>query len=185
MSVFNQAELKDKMNKSIEALQKDFSGLRTGRASVSLLDSITVDAYGAKSPLNAIGSVGVPESRMLTVQVWDGGLVTSVEKAIRESGLGLNPMAEGQLIRIPVPALSEERRVELKKVASQYAEKTRISLRNIRRDMMDELKKKEKDKEISQDEHKRANDEVQKQTDESIKQVDALLKHKEEEIMQV
>lgn len=185
MSGFNKAEAQQKMDKSLEVLQKKFGGLRTGRASVNLLDSIVVDAYGAKTPLNGVGSVSVPESRMLSVQVWDMNLVSSVEKAIRDSGLGLNPQTEGQLIRLPVPALSEERRKELQKIASQYAEEARMSIRDIRRDFMDSLKRQEKDKEISQDEHKRGSEEVQKITDEFVKKINEQLKHKEEEIMQV
>jgi ribosome recycling factor len=185
MSGFNKIESQQKMDKTLEVLAKEFSGLRTGRASVNLLDSIVVDAYGARTPLNGVGSISVPESRMLSVQVWDANLVKSVEKAIRDSGLGLNPQTEGQLIRLPVPALSEERRKELQKVASQYAEKSRVSIRNIRREVMDDLKRQEKDKEISQDEHKKASEEVQKLTDEFIKKIDEQLKHKEEEIMQV
>ncbi|MFC1672831.1 ribosome recycling factor [Pseudomonadota bacterium] len=173
------------MDGAVEALHKEFSGLRTGRASTSLLDTITVDAYGAAMPLNQVGTVGVPEPRMLTVQVWDKGMVKSVEKAIMDSGLGLNPQADGQLVRIPIPPLNEERRKELAKVAGKYTEEARIAVRNVRRHAMDELKKAEKDNEISEDEMHQYSDEVQKLTDGSIGKIDEALSHKEEEIMQV
>lgn len=173
-------DLKRRMEGAIEALKKEFSGLRAGRASTSLLDAVVVEVYGAKMPLNQVGSVSVPESRLLTVQVWDASNTASVEKAIRNSGLGLNPMAEGSLIRIPLPELNEERRTELSKVASKYAESARISIRNIRRDGMDAI-----DKDISEDDQKRQSDEVQKLTDGYIKQVDDLQSDKEKDIMAV
>ena len=178
-------DLVRRMDGAIEVLKKEFAGLRTGRASIHLLDPVTVDAYGAQMPIDQVGTVGTPEARMLTVQVWDRGLVKSVEKAIRDAGLGLNPMADGQLIRIPIPALNEERRQELTKVASKYAEQAKVSVRNVRRDGMDTLKKLEKDGDISQDEHKRHADEVQSLTDQHIKKIDEMLEVKEKEIMQV
>ncbi|HEY9080701.1 ribosome recycling factor [Magnetovibrio sp.] len=173
------------MEGAIEVLHKEFSGLRTGRASTSLLDPVTVEAYGQAMPLNQVGTVGVPEPRMLTVQVWDKGMVKAVEKAIMDAGLGLNPQADGQLVRIPIPPLNEERRKELAKVAGKYAEETRVSVRNVRRHGMDELKKLEKDGAISEDELHQYSDEIQKMTDASVAKVDHALAHKEEEIMQV
>lgn len=178
-------DTKRRMEGAIEALHKEFSGLRTGRASTGLLDTITVDAYGQAMPLNQVGTVGVPEPRMLTVQVWDKGMVKSVEKAIMDSGLGLNPQADGQLVRIPIPPLNEERRKELAKVAGKYTEDARIAVRNVRRHAMDELKKAEKDGDISEDAQRQYADEVQKMTDNSVKQIDDSLSNKEAEIMQV
>ena len=174
-----------RMNGAIEALKREFGGLRTGRASTALLDPITVDAYGSKMPLNQVGTVGVPEPRLLTVQVWDKAMVSAVEKAIRESDLGLNPSSDGQLVRIPIPELSEERRRELTKVAGRYAEQAKIAVRNVRRDGMDALKKMERDGEISQDDQKILADDVQKATDDHVKQIDELAAAKEKEIMQV
>lgn len=182
---YDQADLKRRMDGAVDNLHKEFGGLRTGRASVSLLDPVMVDAYGSKMPLNQVGTVSVPESRMLSVQVWDAGLAKAAEKAIRDAGLGLNPQPEGTLIRIPIPDLNEERRQELSKVASKYAENARISVRNVRRDGMDALKKMEKDGEISEDDHKRMSDEVQKLTDEKIQKIDKMLSDKEQDIMQV
>lgn len=173
------------MDGAIEALHKEFSGLRTGRAATSLLEPVMVDAYGSKMPLNQVGTVGAPEPRMLTVQVWDKGLVKSVEKAIRDANLGLNPAADGTLVRVPIPALSEERRKELIKIAHRYAEETRIAIRNIRRTGMDELKKLEKDHKISEDEHRTHSKEVQTLTDAEIKKVDEILAHKEADVMHV
>lgn len=175
-------DIKNRMDGSIESLRTDFSGLRAGRASTSLLDSVVVEVYGAKMPLNQVGSVSVPESRLLTVQVWDTSNTSAVEKAIRNSGLGLNPMAEGSLIRIPMPELTEERRAELSKVAGKYAENARIAIRNVRRDGMDQIKA---DKDLPEDEAKRQSDEVQKITDEHIKKVDDMLAEKEKDIMAV
>ena len=174
-----------RMQGAVEALAKEFGGLRTGRASISLLEPIVVDAYGTQMPMNQVGTIGVPEPRMLTVQVWDRSLVKAVEKAILESGLGLNPSADGQLVRVPIPVLSEERRVELTKVAGKYAEEARIAVRNVRRHAMDTLKKAEKDGEISEDEHRDFSEKVQTLTDEHIKKVDETLSAKEAEIMQV
>ncbi|HEX9446817.1 MAG TPA: ribosome recycling factor [Dongiaceae bacterium] len=174
-----------RMDSSIEALRKEFAGLRTGRASAHLLDQVTVNAYGSTMPLNQVGNVNVPEPRMITVQVWDRGLVSAVEKGIRDSGLGLNPASDGQLVRVPIPELSQERRTELAKIAHKYAEQARIAVRNIRRDAMDQLKKQEKDGDISQDEHRGLSEQVQKLTDEHIKRIDESLAGKEKEILQV
>jgi ribosome recycling factor len=173
------------MEGAVEVLHKEFTGLRTGRASVSLLEPVMVDAYGSSMPLNQVASVSVPESRMLSVQVWDKTMVKAVEKAIREAGLGLNPAADGTLVRVPIPALNEERRTELTKVAGKYAEQARISVRNVRRDGMDQLKKWEKDGDISQDVLHSEEKEVQKLTDQVIAEIDEALSHKEQEIMQV
>lgn len=183
-----QPDLKDiqrRMRGAVEVLRQEFAGLRTGRASVSLVEPVTVEAYGAQMALNQVASVSVPEPRMLTVQVWDNGMVKAVEKAIREAGLGLNPQTEGNVIRLPIPDLSEERRHELTKVAAKYAEQARISIRNVRRDGMDLLKRLEKDGEISQDEHRRFEKDIQKMTDDAIAEVDQALGVKEKEIMQV
>lgn len=174
-----------RMDGSIEALRKEFAGLRTGRASAHLLDQVTVMAYGSAMPINQVGNVNVPEPRMITVQVWDKGLVSAVEKGIRDSGLGLNPASDGQLVRVPIPELSQERRTELAKIAHKYAEQARIAVRNVRRDAMDQLKKQEKDGDISQDEHRGLSDQVQKLTDEHIKRIDDALAGKEKEILQV
>lgn len=176
---------KDRMDKSVAALKEEFASLRTGRASASLLDQIHVDAYGSTVPITQVGAVNVPEPRMISVNVWDRGLVVAVEKAIRNSGLGLNPLVDGQNLRIPIPPLTEERRKEIAKIASKYAEHQRVAIRNIRRDANDDLKKAEKDGAISQDELKRMETEVQKLTDEAIKRVDEALKIKEQEIMHV
>ena len=178
-------ELKRRMDGAIEALKREFAGLRTGRASTGLLEPIVVDAYGAQMPISQVGTIGVPEARMLSVQVWDRQLVSAVDKAIRESDLGLNPVIDGQLLRIPIPPLTEERRQELTKVAARYAEQARVAVRNVRRDGMESLKKMEKDGEISQDEHHARSDDIQKITDEHVKLVDELLSHKDSEIMQV
>ena len=182
---FNLADLKKRMAGAVTVLKNEFTGLRTGRASASLLDPITVMSYGAAMPLNQVANVSVPESRMLSVQVWDKSLVEAVEKAIRDSNLGLNPMTEGTTMRIPLPELNEERRKELSKVASQYAEQAKISVRNVRRDGMDILKAQEKDSNISKDEHRKFSDEVQAATDKEVKEIDDLLVQKEKEIMTV
>lgn len=178
-------DLKRRMEGALEALKREFGGLRTGRASTSLLENIQVDCYGAAMPLNQVASVSVPEPRLLTVQVWDNGNVKATEKAIQDAELGLNPQTEGNLIRVPIPELSEERREEMTKVAAKYAEQGRIAVRNVRRDGMDSLKKLEKDGDISQDEQRARGDDIQKMTDDCIKQVDELLESKEQEIMQV
>ncbi|HWU78998.1 MAG TPA: ribosome recycling factor [Caulobacter sp.] len=176
---------RDRMDKAIVALKEEFSSLRTGRASASLLDQIMVDAYGSTTPLNAVASVSVPEPRQINVSVWDRGVVVAVEKAIRASSLGLNPVVEGQNLRIPLPPPTEERRKELSKLAGKYAEQQKIAVRNVRRDANDDLKKAEKDGAIAEDERKKMETEVQKMTDEAIKRVDEALKIKEQEIMQV
>lgn len=173
------------MNGAMDVFRKELAGLRTGRASVSLLEPIHVDAYGNAMPLNQVGTVGVPEPRLLTVQVWDKSLVKAVEKAIREANLGLNPMVDGQLIRVPVPSLTEERRKELIKVAHKYAEQARVAVRNVRRDGMDALKHLEKDGKVTEDEHRKRGDEIQKLTDEYIKKVDEALATKEKDIAHV
>ena len=179
------ADIERRMNGAVEALKREFAGLRTGRASAALLEPITVDAYGSKMPLNQVGTVGVPEPRMLTVQVWDTGLVGAVEKSIRDSGLGLNPQTEGNLVRVPIPELTEERRVELTKIANKYAEQARVAVRNVRRDGMDTLKRMEKDGEISQDDQRQWSQDIQKLTDETVSTIDAALTTKDQEIMQV
>ena len=179
------ADLGKRMDSALEVLRKELQGLRTGRASASLLEPIVVEAYGSEMPLTQVGTVNVPEPRMLTVQVWDRGLVKAVEKAIRNSNLGLNPSVDGQLLRVPLPELTQERRNELVKVAHKYAEQTRIAVRNVRRDGMDQLKRMEKDGDISQDEHKQWSDEVQKLTDKHIDAINQLLEHKEKDILQV
>ena len=178
-------DIKRRMGGALDALDREFNGLRTGRASANLLEPLTVEAYGSQMPINQVGTVNVAEARLLTVQVWDQQLVKAVEKAIIESELGLNPQTEGNLIRIPIPDLSEERRVELKKVAGRYAEQGKVAVRNVRRDGMDTLKQMERDGEISQDDQKSQADEIQKMTDEHITLIDESLATKEAEIMQV
>lgn len=178
-------DIEHKMERAVEVLATDFSGLRTGRASTSLLDSIQVNAYGSQTPLNQVGSVSVPESRMLSIQVWDKTNVKAVEKAIVESGLGLNPASDGTLVRVPIPPLTEERRLELAKVAKKYAEDARIVVRNIRRNAMDDLKKMEKAGEIPQDALHDYSDEVQTLTDKYVSKIDEALSSKEAEIVQI
>jgi ribosome recycling factor len=178
-------ELEKRMQGAMDALKKEFAGLRTGRASVNLLDPVMVEAYGQRMPLNQVGTVSAPEARLLAVNVWDKGLVTPTAKAIRDAGLGLNPQPDGQMIRIPLPELTSERRAELAKLGHKYAEGARIAVRNIRRDGMDALKKAEKDHNISEDEHRQKADEVQKLTDRYVKQVDETLAAKEKEIKTV
>lgn len=187
MSDFNtiKNDTKNRMDKTIETLKNDFSGLRAGRAHISLLDGIMVEAYGSMTPLSQVGTVSVPDARTLSVSVWDRGLAKAVEKSIRESDLGLNPASDGQLIRIPIPPLSEERRKELLKVAGKYSEQNKVAIRNIRRDALDEIKKLKKDNAISEDDEKRFEGEVQKLTDEAVKKIDDLLAQKEKDIMQV
>ena len=179
------ADLERRMDGALTSLAKEFQGLRTGRASTQLLDSVVVEAYGASMPLNQIATVSVPEPRMLSVQVWDKENTKIVEKAIRESNLGLNPQVDGQLLRIPLPDLSEERRQELSKIAAKYAENAKIAVRNVRRDGMDTTKKMEKDGDISQDDRHIYDEEIQTITDKSINGIDELLSSKEVEIMQV
>lgn len=179
------AELRRRMEGALKTLQNEFAGLRTGRASTSLLEPIQVEAYGSMMPLTGVASLSAPEPRLLTVQVWDKSMVKAVEKAINEANLGLNPAADGQLIRVPIPQLSEDRRKELQKVAGKYSEGARVAIRNIRRDGNDHYKKEEKDGKISKDELQRKEGDVQKLTDEFIKKVDELLALKEKEIMVV
>ncbi len=174
-----------RMDGAIAALKHEFNGLRTGRASANLLDPVMVEAYGATTPITQVAAVNVPEPRLISVQVWDKGVVGAVDKAIRSAGLGLNPVVDGQTLRIPIPPLTGERRTELAKLAGKYAETARVAVRNVRRDAMDHLKKAEKDHDISEDEHKKLADEVQKTTDAHVKSIDEALKHKEDEIMQV
>lgn len=187
MSDFNtiKNDTQIRMDKTIESLKADFGSLRAGRAHVSLLDGIMVEAYGSPTPLAQVGTVSVPDARTLSVSIWDRGLAKAVEKAIMESDLGLNPASDGQLIRIPIPPLSEERRKELTKVAGKYSENSKVAVRNIRRDAMDEIKKLKKDNAISEDDEKRFENEVQKLTDEAIKKIDTLLASKEKDILQV
>jgi ribosome recycling factor len=176
-------DLKRRMHGAVEVLKHDLGGLRTGRASTALLDPIHVEVYGASMPLNQVATVSVPEARMLSVQVWDRSNVQPVEKAIRNAGLGINPIVDGQLIRLPIPELTEERRKELAKLVGQYAEKARVAVRNVRRDGMDHLKSDEKKHEISEDERKRLEHEVQKLTDDTIKEIDDAAAAKEKEIL--
>ena len=178
-------DVKTRMDKSVENLKSEFGGLRAGRAHVSLLDGIMADAYGSMTPLSQVGTVSVPDARTLSISVWDKGIAKSVEKAIMESDLGLNPMSDGQLIRIPIPPLSEERRKELVKIASKYAEAAKIAVRNVRRDGIDGVKKLKKDNLISEDDEKRYENEVQKLTDEAVKKIDEMLSGKEKDITQV
>lgn len=187
MSDFNEIknDTKTRMDKTIESLKADFGGLRAGRAHASLLDGIMVEAYGSMTPLSQVGTVSVPDARTLSVSVWDRGLAKTVEKALRESDLGLNPASDGQLIRIPIPPLSEERRKELVKIAGKYSEQNKVAVRNIRRDALDEIKKLKKDNQISEDEEKRFENEIQKLTDEAIKKIDEAFASKEKDIMQV
>ncbi len=179
------ADLQRRMEGALTSMKSDFSGLRTGHASANILDPIVVDAYGQKMPINQIGTVSVPEPRMISVQVWDKAMVIAVEKAIRESSLGLNPITDGTNIRLPMPELNEERRKEIVKIAHQYAEQARVAIRHVRRDGMEAAKKAEKDGDIGQDEARVLSDQVQKSTDDAITQVDTLLEAKETEVMQV
>ncbi len=183
MAKYDKADLERRMKGAVESLRSDLSGLRTGRANVALLDPITVTVYGANTPLNQVATVSAPEPRMLTVQVWDKSNIGPVEKAIRSAGLGLNPINDGNTLRLPIPDLTEERRKELAKLASQYSEKAKIAIRNVRRDGMDALKADESKKEISEDERKRLETELQKLTDEQIKAADEVSAQKEKEIL--
>ena len=178
-------DLKRRMEGAVSVLKTDLASLRTGRASSSMLDAIHVDAYGQQMPLNQVATISVPEPRMVSVQVWDKSMVGAVEKAIRNSNLGLNPVMDGTNLRLPIPELNEERRQELAKVAHKYGEQARVSVRHVRRDGMEILKKLEKDGEISQDEQRTSSDAVQKLTDEMITEIDSLLERKEKEIAQV
>ena len=182
---YSKDEMDRRMKGCVATLKSEFAGLRTGRASPALLDPVTVDAYGNQMHISQLGTISTPESRLLTVQVWDRSMVKAVDKAVRDAGLGLNPQVDGQLLRIPIPELNEERRKELVKLAHKYSEQGRISIRNVRRDGMEVLKKLEKDHKISQDDHHKRGDELQKLTDAHIKEIDQALHAKEQEIMQV
>ncbi|HET6519904.1 MAG TPA: ribosome recycling factor [Geminicoccaceae bacterium] len=184
-AAFDINDLEKRMHGAVEVLRREFAGLRTGRASASLLEPVTVPAYGGEVPLNQVGTVSVPEPRMISVQVWDKSLVKAVERAIRSANLGLNPATDGTLIRVPIPELSEERRGELAKIAARYAEEARVAVRNVRRDGMERLKRAEKDGEMSQDEHRTWSDRVQQLTDQQIKQINDMLAAKEVEIRTV
>lgn len=185
MSTADINELRRRMTGALDVLKKELAGLRTGRASVSLLEPVQVEAYGSHMPISQVGTVNVPEPRMLTVQVWDKTLVKAVEKGIREANLGVNPMVDGQLIRVPIPALTEERRKDLIKVAHKYAEQARISVRNVRRDGMEALKQQEKDHKITEDQHRKQGTQVQQLTDEFIKKIDESIATKEKDILHV
>jgi ribosome recycling factor len=178
-------DLRRRMDGAIEVLRKEFGGLRTGRASASLLEPVTVSAYGGTMPINQLANVSVPEPRMITVQVWDRAMVKAVDKAIREAGLGLNPQTEGQVIRVPIPDLNEERRRELTRVSAKYAEQARVSVRNVRRDGIEVLRRREKGAEISQDEQRKLQHEIQNLTDDYIRRIDDALAQKDKEILQV
>ena len=181
-STFELDAFEKRMKGVVESLKRDFSGLRTGRASAAMLDPIVVDMYGQKMPLNQVGTVSVPEPRMISVQVWDKAAVSAVDKAIRESNLGLNPVVDGTMLRLPVPPLTTERRQELVKIAHKYAETAKVAVRNVRRDGNDLLKKLEKDGQMSEDEHKKSGTNVQSLTDDIIGEIDTLLKTKDDEI---
>ena len=183
MAQYDKADVERRMKGGVDSFRGDLSGLRTGRANTTLLDPVVVEVYGSNMPLNQVATVSAPEPRMLTVQVWDRSNVTPVDKAIRSAGLGLNPITDGQTLRLPIPDLTEERRKELAKLAGQYAEKAKIAIRNVRRDANDALKTDENKKEISEDDRKRLETEVQKMTDEMIKAVDDAAANKEKEIM--
>src|SRR5207302_7921127 len=178
-------DLRRRMDGAVEVLRKEFGGLRTGRASASLLEPVAVAAYGNSMPINQLANISVPEPRMITVQVWDRAMVKAVDKAIREAGLGLNPQTEGQVIRVPIPDLNEERRRELTRVSARYAEQARISVRNVRRDGIEVLRRREKGAEISQDEQRKLQQEIQHLTDGYIGRIDEALAQKDSEILQV
>src|SRR6185295_9034112 len=182
---FDKEDVKRRMKGAVATLKTEFAGLRTGRANTAILDPVHVPAYGNPMPVNQLGTVSAPEPRLLTVQVWDRSLAKAVDKAIRDSGLGLNPQMDGQLLRIPIPELNEERRRELAKLAAKYAEAARVAVRNVRRDAMDHLKRLEKDHAMSEDVHRKTADEMQKVTDEHIREIDHMLTAKDQEIMHV
>jgi ribosome recycling factor len=184
MPSYDKDDLQRRMHGAVDVLKHDLGGLRTGRASTSLLDPIHVEVYGSNMPLNQVATVSVPEPRMLSVQVWDRGNIGAVEKAIRNADLGINPIVDGQNIRLPIPDMTEERRKELAKLAHQYAEKARVAVRNVRRDGMDHLKQDEKKHEISEDERKRRETEVQKLTDDTVAEIDSVLAAKDKDILQ-
>ncbi|MEO0498050.1 MAG: ribosome recycling factor [Pseudomonadota bacterium] len=178
-------DLQRRMDGTVTALRNDLSGLRTGRASANIVEPLMVDAYGSKMPMNQVANVSVPDARTVQIQVWDSGLVRAVDKAVRDSNLGLNPVLDGQLLRIPMPEMTEDRRREVVKIANEYTEKARVAARHVRRDGMDQLKKAEKDGDLSKDEAHSLSEDVQKMTDGTIKEIDATLATKEAEIMQV
>ncbi|HEY4263718.1 MAG TPA: ribosome recycling factor [Micropepsaceae bacterium] len=182
---FDKEDMRRRMKGAVATAKHEFAGLRTGRANPAILDPVTVEAYGSAMPLTQVGTVNVPEPRLLTVQVWDKSLAKAVDKAIRDAGLGLNPQLDGQLVRIPIPELNEERRRELAKLAHKYAEAARVAVRNVRRDGMDHLKRLEKEHAIGEDQHRQSSDELQKMTDENVHEIDAALTAKEQEIMHV
>ena len=182
---FDKEDMRRRMKGAVATVKHEFAGLRTGRANTAILDPVTVEAYGSTMPLAQVGTVNAPEPRLLTVQVWDKSLAKAADKAIRDAGLGLNPQLDGQLIRIPIPELNEERRRELAKLAHKYAEQARVAVRNVRRDGMDHLKRLEKDHAIGEDQHRKLADELQKMTDESVHEIDGALAAKEQEIMHV
>ena len=185
MSSFDLKDLERRMNGALHVLQQEYGGLRTGRANASFLDRVTVDAYGTPMPLNQLATITAPEPRMISVQVWDKSQIDAVDKAIREADLGLNPIGEGQVLRVPIPELNEERRQEIAKLAAKYAEQARIAVRNVRRDGMDQLKRQEKQGEIGQDAQHTHGAEVQEITDATIKKIDEALSAKEQDIMQI
>ena len=182
---FDENDLRRRMVGAVNSLKEEFIGLRTGRASTALLDTVAVDAYGSKMPINQVASLSTPEARLILIQVWDQSMVDAVEKSIRETELGLNPQTEGSSIRIPIPELSEDRRIELVKVAGKYAEQAKISIRNVRRDIVEATRKLQKDKEISEDEKRDAENKIQNITDEYIKEIDSMLSQKEIDIKKV
>lgn len=179
------SELTEKMEKAMAVLDKELKGLRTGRASVNLLDPVVVEAYGSKMPISQVGTVSTPDAKTISVQVWDKAMVKTVEKAIADANLGLNPSSDGQLIRMSLPVISQEKRKELVKLAHKYGENTKVALRNIRRDGMDILKKMEKEQNLSKDEHHNQSEEIQKLTDDYISKVDNVIKSREEEILTI
>ncbi|WP_373088871.1 ribosome recycling factor [Sneathiella sp.] len=185
MAAPDMKDLEKRMQGALEALKHEFAGLRTGRAHVSLLDSVMVDSYGTSMPILQVATVSAPEPRSISVQVWDKSNVKAVEKGIRNSGLGLNPVVDGAVVRVPIPELTEERRAELAKVGSSYSENAKIAIRNIRRHGMDDAKAAEKDGDFSEDDRKKAEDRIQKLTDSYVEKVDVMLSEKQQEIMQV
>ena len=178
-------DLESKMNSAISHFEKELNSLRTSRANPAMLDNISVEAYGSKTPLNQLGNISVPDPNTITIQVWDTSLIKSIESSILESNLGLNPQVDGQLIRLPIPKLSEERRQELSKIASEYAENSKIAIRNIRREFIDLNKKEKKDSSLSEDDFKKQNDEIQKITDQNISKIDNILENKKTDILKV
>jgi ribosome recycling factor len=185
MAAPNMKDLEKRMQGALEALKHEFTGLRTGRAHISLLDTVMVESYGSSMPINQVGTVSTPESRLLSVQVWDKNNLKAVEKGIRNSGLGLNPVVDGMVVRVPIPELTEERRAELAKVAASYSESAKVAIRNVRRHGMDDAKAAEKDGDFSEDDRKKSEDAIQKLTDNYVDKVDEMLSEKQQEIMQV